>query len=48
MLIFYLLCYATVLIKFTSYAQNYAQEELCLTICIQILMNKSPLIVETM
>ena len=31
MLIFYLLCYAAVLIKFTYYAQNYAQEkELCL------------------
>ena len=27
MLIFYLLCYAAVLIKFTYYAQNYAQEE---------------------
>ena len=26
MLIFYLLCYAAVLIKFTYYAQNYAQE----------------------
>ena len=26
-LFFYLLCYATVLIKFTYYAQNYAQEE---------------------
>ena len=26
MLIFYLLCYAAVLIKFTYYTQNYAQE----------------------
>ena len=26
MLIFYLLCYAAVLIKFTYYAQNYAQK----------------------
>ena len=26
MLIFYLLCYAAVLIKFTYYAQNYVQE----------------------
>ena len=26
MLIFYLLCYAALLIKFTYYAQNYAQE----------------------
>ena len=26
MLIFYLLCYAAVLIKFTYYAQSYAQE----------------------
>ena len=25
-LLFYLLCYAAVLIKFTYYAQNYAQE----------------------
>ena len=25
-LLFYLLCYAAVLIKFTCYAQNYAQE----------------------
>ena len=31
------------------YAQNYAQEEeLRLTICIQIFVNKSPLIVDTM
>ena len=31
MLIFYLLCYVVVLINFTYYAQNYAQEkELCL------------------
>ena len=38
----YLLCYAAVFIKFTYYAQNYAQEKLCLayiTICIQIFMN---------
>ena len=45
---FYLLSYAAVLIKFTYYAQNHAQEELCLviTICIQIFMYKSPLIVD--
>ena len=35
MLIFYLLCYAAVLIKFTYYAQYYAQEkELCLLFCV--------------
>ena len=28
-LLFYLLCYAAVLIKFTYYAQNYAQEYNC-------------------
>ena len=38
MLILYLLCYAAVLIKFTCYAQNYADS---LTINIQIYMNKS-------
>ena len=48
--IFYLLCYVAVLIKFTYYAQNYAQElELCLAyylpyIYVQICMNKSLLI----
>ena len=50
MLIFYLLCYAAVLIKFTYYAQYYAKEEelylSIITICIQIFMNKSQLIVE--
>ena len=49
MLIFYLLCYAAVLIKFTYYAQNYAQENKnCaysfITICIQICMN-DPLLI---
>ena len=49
---FHPLCYAAVLIKFTYYAQNYAQEyELCLviiTIYLQICMNKSLLIADNL
>ena len=49
-LLFYLLCYASVLIKFTYHTQNYAQEqELCLVYyhyLYTIFMNKSILIAD--
>ena len=51
--LFYVLCYAAVLIKFTYYAQNYAQEqEMCLVcfhyLYVQIFVNKSLLIIDNL
>ena len=49
MLIFYLLCYAAVLINFTCYAQNYAQEkELCLVYFYCLYTNLHELIADSL